>query len=80
MGYKFIISKLSGFAKFDLDTKINRFQFFHLLEELSQVEISEEEGSAGVTQVDPSHVDEPIGEDEAADQKASRKAFNEEKY
>ena len=32
-------------AKFDLDTKINKYQFFHLLEEMSQVEAPlEEEG------------------------------------
>ncbi len=34
LGYKLLVSKLSGFAKFDLDTKINRFQFFHMIEEM----------------------------------------------
>ena len=27
LGYKSVVLKLSGFAKFDLDTKINRDQF-----------------------------------------------------
>ena len=30
-----LVSKLSGFAKFDLDTKITKKQFFHLIEESS---------------------------------------------
>ena len=42
MGYKFLVQKLSGFAKFDLDTKITKLQFFHLLEEASHDEIAEE--------------------------------------
>lgn len=42
MGYKFLVQKLSGFAKFDLDTKITKLQFFHLLEEASHDEVAEE--------------------------------------
>jgi len=42
-----MIVKLSGFAKFDLDTKVTKLQFFHLLEEMSQEEIAlEKAGSA----------------------------------
>eukprot|EP00356_Strombidium_inclinatum_P013743 CAMPEP_0170492990 /NCGR_PEP_ID=MMETSP0208-20121228/13196_1 /TAXON_ID=197538 /ORGANISM="Strombidium inclinatum, Strain S3" /LENGTH=121 /DNA_ID=CAMNT_0010768843 /DNA_START=227 /DNA_END=592 /DNA_ORIENTATION=+ len=60
LGYKLLVSKLSGFAKFELDTKINRFQFFNLLEELSQVEVTLEdpEGSGAITHGEPSHMDE----------------------
>jgi len=47
LGYKSMIVKLSGFAKFDLDTKVTKLQFFHLLEEMSQEEIAlEKAGSA----------------------------------
>lgn len=38
IGYKFLVQKLSGFAKFELDTKITKLQFFHLVEESSMVE------------------------------------------
>lgn len=38
-----LVTKLSGFAKFDLDTKITKNQFFHLIEESSQVEGKAEE-------------------------------------
>ena len=34
--------KLSGFAKFDLDTKITKKQFFHLIEETSMIEQTEQ--------------------------------------
>ena len=37
LGFKFLVSKLSGFAKFDLDTKITKVQFFHLIEESTRV-------------------------------------------
>ena len=30
-----MVQKLSGFAKFDLDLKINRYQFYKLIEEIS---------------------------------------------
>ena len=57
------MSKLSGFAKFELDTKITKLQFFHLIEEISQVEVpdnsTQQEAAADVnTPVD--------GEGEAA--------------
>jgi hypothetical protein len=57
------VSKLSGFAKFELDTKITKLQFFHLIEEISQVEVpdnsTQQEAAADVnTPVD--------GEGEAA--------------
>ena len=42
LGFKFFIQKLSGNAKFDVDTKITKVQFFHLLEECSMVEVPEE--------------------------------------
>ena len=32
VGYKSIVLKLSGFAKFDLDTKINRDQFHNFVD------------------------------------------------
>ena len=32
IGYKIMVLKLSGFAKFDLDTKIGSYQFYKLLE------------------------------------------------
>ncbi len=86
MGYKLLVSKLSGFAKFELDTKINRFQFFNLIEELSQVEVTLEdpEGSGAITHGEPSHMDEqpPAEGDESqpALTKATRKVFNQEKY
>ena len=37
LGCKFFVQKLSGFAKFDVDTKITRAQFFHLIEESAMV-------------------------------------------
>ena len=40
-----LVQKLSGFAKFDLDTKITKLQFFHLLENLSMEKVTEEGGS-----------------------------------
>ena len=42
LGFKFFVQKLSGNAKFDVDTKITKVQFFHLLEECSMVEVPEE--------------------------------------
>ena len=33
-----MVQKLSGFAKFDVDYKIGKYQFFHLCEEASKVE------------------------------------------
>ena len=42
LGFKFFIQKLSGNAKFDLDTKITKVQFFHLLEEMSCIEVSDQ--------------------------------------
>ena len=44
LGMKFFVQKLSGFGKFDLDTKLTKVQFFHLLEHLSQIEVPVEEG------------------------------------
>ncbi len=32
LGYKSIVLKLSGFAKFDLDTKINREHFYQIVD------------------------------------------------
>ena len=40
------MQKLSGNAKFELDTKINRYQFFHLLEHLSTDNMSATEALA----------------------------------
>ena len=45
LGFKFLVSKLSGFAKFDLDTKIAKVQFFHMIEEGSKVAGVDEEGN-----------------------------------
>ena len=45
IGYKSIVMKLSGFAKFDLDTKINREHFYQIVEGMSrttQDELDEE--------------------------------------
>ena len=42
LGFKFFILKLSGNAKFDLDTKITKLQFYHLIEELSTIEVPAE--------------------------------------
>ena len=42
LSFKFFVQKLSGFAKYELDTKITKVQFFHLVEHLSQVEVPEE--------------------------------------
>jgi hypothetical protein len=33
-----MVQKLSGFAKFEMDYKIGKFQFFHLKEECCMVE------------------------------------------
>ena len=38
IGYKAIVQKLSGFAKFDLDTKMNSFMFFKYIEKVTSVE------------------------------------------
>lgn len=40
------MQKLSGNAKFELDTKINRYQFFHLLEHLATENLSATEALA----------------------------------
>ena len=42
MGYKLLVTKLSGFAKFELDTKITRIQFYHLLEDAAMVPVAPE--------------------------------------
>ena len=49
LGFKFFILKLSGNAKFDLDTKITKVQFYHLIEELSSIEV-QVEGEIAVTE------------------------------
>ena len=43
VSYKTFISKLSGFAKFDLDTKIDINQFYKLVEEMGSEQIETEE-------------------------------------
>eukprot|EP00352_Strombidinopsis_acuminata_P000218 CAMPEP_0176344220 /NCGR_PEP_ID=MMETSP0126-20121128/4535_1 /TAXON_ID=141414 ORGANISM="Strombidinopsis acuminatum, Strain SPMC142" /NCGR_SAMPLE_ID=MMETSP0126 /ASSEMBLY_ACC=CAM_ASM_000229 /LENGTH=84 /DNA_ID=CAMNT_0017690569 /DNA_START=295 /DNA_END=549 /DNA_ORIENTATION=+ len=43
VSYKTFISKLSGFAKFDLDTKIDIHQFYKLVEEMGSVQVETEE-------------------------------------
>jgi len=69
VGYKFLVNKLSGFAKFDLDTKINKIQFYHLLEEMSQEEQNEEPHSPPL--------DEPVLDGEEPSQvKTIRKEFS----
>ena len=51
MGTKVIVQKLSGFAKFDMDLKISKAMFFHVLEECSTVtEVAE----AGKSHMDSS--------------------------
>ena len=35
LGYKALVAKLSSFAKFEIDTKIDIHQFYKLLEEMS---------------------------------------------
>ena len=40
------MQKLSGNAKFELDTKINRFQFFNMLEYMATDSVSANEGIA----------------------------------
>lgn len=49
VGFKSLVAKLSGYAKFDLDTKISKLQFFHLLEESAVTETGEikKEGEEG---------------------------------
>ena len=42
MGYKLLVTKLSGFAKFELDTKITRIQFYYLLEDAAMVPVAPE--------------------------------------
>ena len=42
LGFKFFVQKMSGNAKFDVDTKITKVHFFHLLEELSTIDVPEE--------------------------------------
>ena len=37
-----MVTKLSGFAKFELDTKITKVQFYHLVEEASMVPVAPE--------------------------------------
>jgi hypothetical protein len=36
VGYKAIVMKLSAFAKFDLDTKINKGNFYQIVEGMSR--------------------------------------------
>jgi hypothetical protein len=38
-----MVQKLSGFAKFDLDTKISALQFYRLVSEFCQVETESEQ-------------------------------------
>ena len=42
------MQKISGFAKFDVDTKVTKKQFFHLLEALSMELESEEEAQSRI--------------------------------
>ena len=67
------MQKLSGFAKFDLDTKITKLQFFHLLEDLGHDEVAEE-GAAAEGSAEPSQDNA-----EPAEVK-KQKTFNQEKY
>ena len=42
LGYKMFVQKLTAFAKFDLDTKIGKFHFFHLFEQMASEQIPAE--------------------------------------
>ena len=46
VGFKALVTKLSGFAKFEVDTKITKLQFFHLVEE-SATDVIEGEAAEG---------------------------------
>ena len=64
LGYKFFVQKLSGFAKFELDTKITKLQFFHLIEEICMKEVPDDNAQ----QEAPAEVNTPAdGEGEAAE-------------
>ena len=43
VSYKTLVAKLSGFAKFDLDTKIDCYQFYKLLEAMGSEPVDDEE-------------------------------------
>lgn len=75
IGFKFFVQKLSGFAKFDLDTKITKLQFYHLIEELSHDEVAAEEGA-------PAEVKEGEAQQDGAEpvEPPKKKVFNKEKY
>jgi hypothetical protein len=60
-----LVQKLSNFAKFDLDTKLSRFHFFHLIEEMSVVE---------------TQITRPEGEENGGDQVETVLQFNPEMY
>ena len=50
IGFKAVVAKISGFAKFDVDTKISKYQFFHLLEQLClDLETEDDAKSRAVT-------------------------------
>lgn len=82
LGFKLLVSKLSGFAKFDLDTKITKLQFFHLLEELSTELESEEAASLRqASKAAESKEEAPAeGEEEAKPEVERQKHFSEAKY
>ena len=43
LSFKFFIQKLSGNMKFDLDTKVTKVQFFHLIEECALIEVPDDQ-------------------------------------
>ena len=50
LGYKSIIMKLSAFAKFDLDTKINKEHFYLIVDGMSRKPAAS--GEEGATELD----------------------------
>jgi len=50
IGYKSIVMKLSAFAKFDLDTKINKEHFYQIVDGMSRKPASS--GEEGATELD----------------------------
>jgi hypothetical protein len=50
IGYKSIIVKISGFAKFDLDTKINKEHFYQIVEGMCRKNASN--GEEGASELD----------------------------
>ena len=59
VGYKSIIVKISAFAKFDLDTKINKEHFYQIVDGMCRKPAST--GEEGATELDEEKYEQIVG-------------------